>query len=308
MDVPAKAASEAVVAEEVAAVGTVPPPVPRSWFGASSRWGPILRPAAIYIASRIVTLLAMSVSTVIAHQGLGSEINRWDSQWFLRAASRGWPTRLSMIHGHVAANTIAFFPALPLSIRGVSRLTGLSLFAAGTAISSLTGLTAMIAVWVLVRSYAGGGIADRATFAVALFPGSFVFSLIYAEGFVITFVAFGLFALSRRRWLLAGLLGLLATFTAPIALPFVVSCLWAALVAIRSRRDWRALAAPVLAPLGFVAYISWIWWHTGSVSTWRATERGGWKSYLSIVYPFHIVASFVTHPLTSTATTNLLFA
>ncbi|MGH9299383.1 MAG: hypothetical protein ACRDZT_05655, partial [Acidimicrobiales bacterium] len=184
MDVPAKAASEAVVAEEVAAVGTVPPPVPRSWFGASSRWGPILRPAAIYIASRIVTLLAMSVSTVIAHQGLGSEINRWDSQWFLRAASRGWPTRLSMIHGHVAANTIAFFPALPLSIRGVSRLTGLSLFAAGTAISSLTGLTAMIAVWVLVRSYAGGGVADRATFAVALFPGSFVFSLIYAEGFV----------------------------------------------------------------------------------------------------------------------------
>src|SRR5271156_1941375 len=249
---------------------------------------------------------ALLVTWAVSHHSLGYLIDRWDTKWFLRAAANGYPSKLPMIHGHVAGNTIAFFPALPFAIRGLSHLTGMTLFAAGTFISSFTGMTAMIAVWLLAKEYGGRTVADRATLVLALFPGSFVISLIYSEGIAITFVAFGLLALLRRKWLIAGLCGLVATATAPITLAFVLSCVVVSGRAILKDRDWKSLAAPVVAPLGFVAYFVWTWRHTGNYSAWRLTERGGWHSFLSLSYPFRIVGSFIAHPFTSNGTQNLL--
>jgi hypothetical protein len=183
----------------------------------------------------------------------------------------------------------------------------MSQFSAGVAISSITGLTATIGVWALVREYAGDRAANRATILFALFPGSFVFSMIYSEGLVITGAAFGLLALMRRKWILAGLLGLMATAAAPIALAFVLCCAWAAVGAIRRDRDWRSLAAPILAPLGTLVYLVWIWRHTGVASAFSQTERGGWRSFLSIAYPFRIIGGYLTHPLSSYANNTLVF-
>lgn len=270
-------------------------------------WQVSWRPGAIYLASRALVLLTMGIAAAAGGGSLGDRIYRWDSVWYLRASGNGYPTHLTVFHGHVLANTLAFFPGLPLLIRGLSGLTGMSQFSAGTAISSITGLTATIGVWALVREYADQKVANRATILFAFFPGSFVFSLIYSEGLVITGAAFGLLALMRRKWILAGVLGLVATAAAPIALAFVVSCVWATVGAIRRGRDWRALAAPILAPLGTVAYLLWTWQHTGVLSAFSQTERGGWKSYLSIAYPFRNLGSFLSHPFTSHANTTLVF-
>jgi len=265
------------------------------------------RPVAIYLASRAIVLVTMGVVAAAGGGSLGGRINRWDTVWYLRAAGQGYPVRLPVSHGHVLANTIAFFPELPAFIRGLSDLTGMSQFSAGVTISTLTGLTATLGVWALVRHYAGEHTANRATVLFALFPGSFVFSMIYSEGLVITGAAFGLLALLRRRWVLAGLLGAMATVAAPIALAFVVSCAWAALVAIRRDRDWRSLAAPILAPLGTIVYLLWTWSHTGTLAAFSRTERGGWHSYLSLSYPFRILGHLVAHPLTSYANQRLIF-
>ncbi len=264
------------------------------------------RPGAIYLGSRAVVLFTMGMVAVFGGGSLGARIDRWDSVWYLRA-TRGYPNHLTVAHGHVLANTLAFFPALPLLIRGLSAATGMSQFSAGIVVSSVTGLTATIGVWALVREYAGERAANRVTLLFALFPGSFVFSMIYSEGLVITGAAFGLLALMRRRWVLAGVLGFVATAAAPIALAFVVSCAWAALVAIRRNRDWRSLAAPVIAPLGTIVYLLWTWRHIGTLSAFSRTERGGWNSYLSIAYPFRIIGGLIAHPLTSFANQRLVF-
>jgi hypothetical protein len=208
--------------------------------------------------------------------------------------------------GHVAGSTVAFFPLFPLAIRWMSQLTGLAYLASGMILSELTGLVAMMGVWALARHYLDQSAADRATLLVALFPGSFVLSLVYSEGFAISFLAFGLLALLQRRWLLAGLLGLLATATTPVALAFEVSCLWCAYRAIADERNWRSLVAPILAPLGFLSYQLWLWWHTGNPAAWRVTERGGWKSYPSLVYPVHIITTFVRDPIAVTKTGDIL--
>jgi hypothetical protein len=267
----------------------------------------LVRPIVIYLISRVVTMGSLAVATLISHTSISTEIDLWDSKWFIRAAEFGYPSHLPHTHGHVAGNTIAFFPVFPLLIRWLTDLTGFSLLTSGIIVTSITGLTAVIGVWMLIRHYADQSAADRGTLLLALFPGAFVLSMVYSEGLVITCVAFGILALLQRRWVIAGLLGLVASATTPIALAFEVSCLWCAYTELAKNRNWRVLSAPILVPLGFVSYQLWLWRHTGNLSAWRDTERDGWLSYPSVAYPVHIVTDFFTHPTTAVITEYLLF-
>jgi hypothetical protein len=270
------------------------------------RRGFLFWPVVVYLLCRAATLASVAIANLATHHGLSGDLDIWDAHWFVRAAEYGWPDHLPMVHHHVAPSTLAFFPLFPVAIRWTHTLTGLSPVAVGAVISGVTGLTAVIAVGVLARHFTDRARAQRAALLFAVFPGTFVFSLGYSEGIVITCVALGLLALLRRRWWLAGVLGMAATATSPVALAFVLSCAWCAGAELRRARDWRALVAPVLAPLGFVAYMAWLWAHTGSLSTWRLAERGGWKSYPSLRYPVHIVWTFVSDPVAPTRTGQLL--
>jgi hypothetical protein len=270
----------------------------RGWF--------LFWPVVAYLVARVATIAVLLLVDRVDHESLNSRLHRWDGAWFLRAAENGWPRHLPMIHGHVAGNTIAFFPGFPLAIRWLHSATTLSPLWIGFVISVTTGLTAVVSVGLLVRRFAGEEKATRATLLFAVFPGTFAFSLVYSEGIVITCVALGLLALLERRWLLAGLLGLLATATSPIALAFVVSCGWSAGWAAWRDRSVRPIVAPVLAPLGFVAYMGWLWRHTGVLNAWRLTELGGWRSSPSLRYPFHILWTFVRNPLGPTETGQIL--
>jgi hypothetical protein len=286
--------------------GDGPSPATSGWrdIGRRAPWW--ARPTAIFAASRAVVGLGLYLTAVVGHRTADYILGQWDTWWFINAARRGWPSHVPMAHGHAVRSTIAFFPVFPLAVRYLTRLTGWSLLTSSLTISMVTGLTAMITVWALVRRYAGPAAADRATLLLAVFPGSFVISLGYSEGILITAVACGLLALQQRRWVLAGLAGLVATGTAPVALAFVAACLWCAVSAIRHDRQWRALAAPLLAPVGFVTYQLWLWAHTGDLSAWRATERGGWHSYPSPAYPVHLLVTVLVHPIGSVATDKIL--
>ena len=283
-------------------------PVPLSGRAGLHHWY-LLWPALVYLAARGLTLLGLTVAKVfIHHDSLWSQLYRWDGKWFVHVVTRGYPSSLPLSHGHVAGSTIAFFPVFPLLIRGLSDLTTLEPVVAAEIISAVTGLMATLAVGMLTCQFAGEQKATRAALLFAVFPGTFAFSLMYSEGIAITCIALGLVALLRHRWWLAGLLGLVATATTPIALAFVVSCAWSAERAIRRDRTWPSLAAPVLAPLGFIAYMVYLWVHTGQLNAWRLAEQGGWKSYPSLAYPVHIVTTFLADPLRPTLTGQLLFA
>ncbi len=271
----------------------------RQWF--------LFWPVSVYLVARGLTVAGAAAIDCYTHKSLSTDLGVWDGKWFIRAAQHGWPNHLPMVHGPPARSTIAFFPLFPLTIRWLTDATSSSPLVVGLAISGITGLTAVVAIGMLVRQYAGSEKATRATLLFAVFPGTFVFSLAYAEGIAITCVAFGLLALLRRNWWLAGVLGLLATAASPIALAFVLSCAWCAGREVFRHRTWQALLAPVLAPLGFIAYMGWLWVHTGTLSAWRWTERWGWNSYPSVAYPFRVVATFVRDPVAPTETGQILF-
>ena len=115
-----------------------------------------------------------------------------------------------------------------------------------------------------------------------LFPGSVVFSMVYAEGILIPLAIATILALERRRWLLAGILAGLATATEPEALILVLVCAVSAVRELR-RRGWndpvalRSLLAPALSVVGAGAFAAFLWVWTGSPFASLVAQHDGWR-------------------------------
>lgn len=263
-----------------------------------SSW--MVRPATIYLASRAAVLLAAGVAVMrMPNLTLANALLRWDSGWYLLIAKAGYLHTIPKLDGQVLPNTFAFFPLFPLSIRQVMLLTGLSPTLSGLVLSSAFGLLAALAVWLLARDLWGAAAAYRACALFCFFPGSFVFSLVYAEGLMIALAAGCLLALGRRRWVLAGVLAALATATRPNAIALGAACAWVAVLAVHRRREWRSLLAPALAPVGILAYFGYLWIQTGSTTVWFATENQGWHEGFDLTATWNRISAFVTHPSTN---------
>jgi hypothetical protein len=102
------------------------------------------------------------------------------------------------------------------------------------------------------------------------------FGMIYAEPLGVALTACSLLAALNRRWLLSGLLALVATGEHSTLIVLAPTLGIVALHAIWTRRDWRSLIAPVLAPWGMIGYFLWIgtWFH--DYTFWFTIERKGW--------------------------------
>lgn len=237
-----------------------------------------LRPAIIYVLSRVSLLSVFALTAKSARQPLMTILTGWDSKWYLTVAQYGYVHSIPPGHGSPAQSDLGFFPLLPLLIRGVHSVTRLGFNSAGIFTSLLLGLGASIAVWWMLRDVFGQGGADRGTALVFLSPAAFVLSMVYSEGAIILFVALSLLALRRHKWIVAGICGAAASAADPVGCAVVIPCVVAAVMAIRSRREWRALLAPLLAPLGVEAFFVYLWIHTGSPLTWFHAQRAGWQN------------------------------
>lgn len=236
----------------------------------------LVRPLLLYAASRVLVVGSVALGALLhGDLGLLGALGVWDGRWYTDVAAHGYPTVVPHADSD-AADAIAFFPLYPLLIRGLSALTGLHQLASAVALAAVFGTAAALALWVLVARVADGETADRAVVLFAFFPGSFVLSLAYAEGLMLTLSSACLLALLARRWLAAGLAAALATASRPNAVVLVACCAWAAVAAYRRDRDLRALAAPALAPLGLLGFFAYLWAHTGEPAAWLLVQRHGW--------------------------------
>lgn len=211
--------------------------------------------------------------------GARGAVGLWDSFWYLNAAEHGWPHHPIVSH----YNTTGFFPALPLSIRAVHGLTGLSWTASGVAADAIFEIGAVIAVATLAHQIFDHRAANRAVVLFCVFPGTYVFSLIYSEPLFILFAATCLIALHRRWWWIAGLAAALSGATRPTGVVVMVCCAWVAQREIRARRDWRSLIAPLFSPVGMVAYLGFLWVRTGSPLSYSRTQTYAWGQRLSLM-------------------------
>jgi len=227
-----------------------------------------------YAVSRLLTIL-VAVVVGIARPGVSPVhfLAEWDGYPFLDVVRNGYPATIPHSGGHALYTNIPFFPLYPLTIRFVAWLLPISEAVAGILISLLAGALAAVLIHRLTEKLAGPEVADRAALLFAFFPGSIVLSMVYSEGITIALAAGCLLALMNRRWWIAGVCAGLASATRITALALLLPCLWEAAVAIRHRRDWAALVAPALAPIGTAAYMAYLWIHTGDLLAYTHAQQ-----------------------------------
>jgi hypothetical protein len=122
-------------------------------------------------------------------------------------------------------------------------------------------------------------VADRAVVIYCVFPGAMTFGILYSEPLGVALGAAVLLALVDRRWLLAGILGAIATTERPTLIVLAVAAGVAAVQAIRERREWRALIAPALTPLGMLLYFDYLGHRYHNYLFWFKIVRRGWHQH-----------------------------
>lgn len=228
-------------------------------------------------------------------------LTSWDGQWYLRVIRDGYPRYVpaAITTDHAEARA-AFFPLFPVAVRLADRLLpGGDIFAA-LALNFLLGGLAVLLAGILARRVVGVRRACQAMVLIAVFPGSLVLSMVYSEALLLSLAAGCLLCLQNRRWWTAGLLAALATATRANGLALVAACAVAAVLVIRERREWQALVAPVLSPLGFLAFQLWLDARLSERGIWFRVQREAWGEYSSYgLAAFQRTVSALIHPLLS---------
>ncbi len=258
----------------------------------ASPWQSYLRRAGIaYLASRLCVIAGAAIvaaQEVAERNRLGEArprnaiglitqvLTSWDGAWYLRII-RGWyPTSIpaDVTYNDLEARA-AFFPVYPMVVRAADAiLPGGDVFAS-LLVNFVLGAVAIYLVGLIARDLFGPRIAYRAMILMAFFPGSVALSLTYSEATLITVAAGCLLMLHRKHWLAAGVLAAIGSGTRPNGVGLIVACAVAAFLAIKDDRDWRSLLAPLLAPIGFVAFQLYLYDRTGEWA-WFRVQTEAW--------------------------------
>jgi Gpi18-like mannosyltransferase len=251
----------------------------------------------VYLASRALLIVVAFVNGALRHHSFSHELAQWDGLWYRELADHGYP-------GHVThvQSTLGFFPLYPGLIWLISHAFVipfahyqiLSSTLAGVLLSGFGGLVATVLVGRLAASWWGEWTARRAILIFCLFPGSVVFSMVYAEGLMLPLAAGCILALQKRRWLLAGVLAGIATATEPEALVLILVCAVSAALELRrrgihDRAALRSLFAPALSTLGAGAFAIFLWAWTGTPFASLIAQRDGWGEKTNVLALLNLV-------------------
>jgi len=257
---------------------------------------------AIYVATRGLLLLAAYLQSSFGHHDFLHELANWDGLWYREVANHGY-----LDHVSYAQTTLGFFPLFPLAIwllepiimvaTGQDGIWAASV--AGAAISMIGGGVATYFIYRLATGWWGRETARKATALFIIFPGSVVFSMVYSEGLLLPLAAACLFALERRRWLLAGVLAGFATAVQPTGLALIPVCAISALLELR-RQGWklstlrRVIVAPILSLFGIAAFAIFLWFWTGTPLANYEAQHHGWNEKTDPLAIVHLITTLIS--------------
>jgi hypothetical protein len=277
---------------ESASVAVAIPPAARLRERAAAAISSARFALIVYLSTRALLMVVALVNGTLRHHAFTHELSQWDGLWYRELADHGYP--MHVVHEQ---STLGFFPLFPLVVWAVSHTFVvpiahyeiLSTTVAGVIVSGLGGLIATVLVGRLADGWWGEQASRRAILLFCLFPGSVVFSMVYAEGLMIPLAAGCILALQRRRWVLAGALAGLATATEPQALVLVLVCAVSAALELRRHRDHlRALLAPALSLVGAASFAAFLWIWTGSPFASLIAQRDGWSEKTDVLAIVHL--------------------
>jgi len=196
-------------------------------------------------------------------------IGRFDSAWFLSIAEQGYDQAVAVdAHGVLQQNSLVFFPLYPALI-AVVMAVGVPPLAAGLLVTLLAGCTAAWGLFVLGRDLADARVGTVLAVLWSIGPGSVALHMPYSEALLVALAAWTLVLLTRRRWLPAAGLAILAGLTRAGGGAVVAAVCVAAVVAIVRRQDgWRPWVAALVAPVGLLSYLGYVALRAGRLDGW----------------------------------------
>lgn len=220
---------------------------------------------AVAVGAFVVMVLLTAVVSVLADRSVAPDVEpgyldgptwldalfRGDSGWYHAIASAGY----SYTPG--VQSPIAFFPAYPLAVHGLGLLLGSdwSTAAGWVTLLSAAGMVALFADWARTRLPARTAVLSVAL--LLLYPYSF---FLYGSGYsdaLFLLSALGSFALlERRHFVLAGLVGILATGGRPVGIAVLIGLVVRAVELLAEERATAAGDAGPRRPVPFTALVA----------------------------------------------------
>jgi hypothetical protein len=239
---------------------------------------PWLFPLLVFAATWVLIVASWTFGSRLIMPSSYHAVHWWVWLWYRDA---GWYWTVSRAWygpggGHSVPVNAAFFPVFPALLRLCAYLTLGNKVATALLATVLSGGASTVGVWSLASRIRGHWVADRAVILYCTFPGAMMLGAAYSEALGIALITATLLAAVNRRWLLAGLFGLLTTAEHATLVVIVPALALTAAHAIWTRRDWRSLLAPALAPLGILGFFAWVGTQYHDYFFWFRLERQGW--------------------------------
>lgn len=284
-----------------------------------------LRPARtvpLEITLIAIPLVAAAVGLVIRYLAYAATVDgatlgsfadglcRWDCAWYVHLAEIGYdgfPTP-KLING----GNWAFFPAYPLIVGVLIRLTALPTMVVATATSIALAIGAVRVAWPLL----GRNLMAYTLFAVFLLAGPFsmYFTTFYTEVLFLFLTVCVFAALRGRRFLLAGILAAALSATRIVGVFIVFAILIEAWLDHRERggtvrgflpavfRRPDLLLSFAIAPLGLFAYMAFLHLKIGDALAFQHVQRAWGRPFgLPPVFVWNALASAPKEGLIPTA-------
>jgi hypothetical protein len=170
-----------------------------------------------------------------------------------------------------------FFPLIPELARTTAYMTQHQYLPAEVLVQVVAGAASAVAVWALAAHIRDHRVADRTVLLYVAFPGAMTLGMFYPEPLGNALAALSLLAVLNRKWLASGLLACVASADHPVLLVLTPALAVAAFQAIRRRREWAALVAPALAPLGMAGYFGLLAGEYHNFFFWFRDQGGSWR-------------------------------
>ncbi len=151
----------------------------------------------------------------------------------------------------------AFFPLYPLMISLVSKPTGYSFITSGLIISHVAFFIGLIIFYKLA-------ILEKinhpfwSMIFLLLFPTSFFFASVYTESLFFVLSVGSVYSLKKKKWFIAGILGMLASATRLFGIFLIVFPVAEFLRRQRKQKKFYYLLPLLLIPLGLIAYMIYL--------------------------------------------------
>lgn len=223
-------------------------------------------PVLVFLLTRLLFFLLTYFGVILFRSALHSAHpsfthalipawNRWDTQWYIDIANRGYDWKKA-----VGTSPTAFFPLFPMLIHAVTALTHRSGITAALLISNAAFLGSLLYLWRLARWELNAAIARRTILCLSVFPTALFFFAGYTESLFLFLTVAAFFHMRRRDWIMAGIFAGLASATRVtgvlLLVPFVYE--YARDRNFSPRNLDRGVIGLLLAPLGLLAFMLYL--------------------------------------------------